>query len=108
MITEEYLLEKLSSGQLDGKIGKDFKTGRYKKVTYSYWVKDGIPYEIRESPGFRSFDNEESKWIDGKRIKTEYRTDSEKIAFIQKLGWKFDDQEIKDYYYQSKKSSNLC
>ena len=93
---ENALLQKLSSGELDGLVGNViFTTGNS-----SVWteIRDGNPVRYKQGPGGKFFDGKENVRYEGvKHTLEEWKTDEEKLAFLQKYGWLIDNNEAKDY-----------
>lgn len=92
---ERKLLGLLEKGILDGMIGDEWKAGR---STCWFQVKEGVPYEFKEGPGGRFFNGKENENYSGKRhILGEWKTDEEKLGFLQKYGWLSENDEVRDY-----------
>lgn len=93
---ENALLQKLSSGELDGLVGNViFTTGNS-----SVWteIRDGNPVRYKQGPGGKFFDGKENVRYEGvKHTLEEWKTDEEKLAFLQKYGWLIENNEAKDY-----------
>lgn len=93
---ENVLLQKLSSGELDGLVGDViFTTGKS-----SVWteIKDGNPVRYKQGPGGKFFDGNENVRYEGvKHTLEEWKTDDEKLAFLQKFGWLIENDEVKNY-----------
>ena len=90
------LLEKLMSGKLDGLVGDVF----YTTGGSSIWteIKDGIPVRYKQGPGGKYFDGKENVRYEGqKHIQEKWKTDDEKLAFLQKYGWLMKDDDVKKY-----------
>lgn len=94
---EKVILDKLSNGELDGKVGDTFVTGNYKNVYYDKFIKDGTPISRRESEGTKYFDGKENVRKPGKIEDTPYETDEQKLGFFQRYGWLMDDPDVKEY-----------
>ena len=93
---EKKLLEKLKSGLLDGRVGRDLETSGGSTI----WtmIKNGLPGCYKEGPGGRFFNGKENECYSGKRhILTEYKTDEQKLFFLKKFGWLLDDEEVRAY-----------
>lgn len=78
---EKKLLEKLKSGLLDGRVGRDLETSGGSTI----WtmIKNGLPECYKEGPGGRFFNGKENERYSGKRhILTEYKTDEQKLFFL--------------------------
>lgn len=93
---ESALLQKLSSGELDGLVGNViFTTGNS-----SVWteIRDGNPVRYKQGPGGKFFDGKENVRYEGvKHTLEEWKTDEEKLAFLQKYGWLIENNEARDY-----------
>lgn len=93
---ENALLQKLSSGELDGLVGNViFTTGNS-----SVWteIRDGNPVRYKQGPGGKFFDGKENVRYEGvKHTLEEWKTDEEKLAFLQKYGWLIENNEARDY-----------
>ena len=90
------LLKKLAMGIYDGTVGKDLTTSG--GSTVSKIIKNGIPTMIKEGPTRRFFNGKENEKIAGKiTILREWKTDAEKLEFLQKFGWLTPNEELKNY-----------
>ena len=93
---EKELLQKLSSGELDGLVGNVvFTTGNS-----SVWteIRDGNPVRYKQGPGGKFFDGNENVRYEGvKHLLEEWKTDDEKLAFLQKYGWLIENDDVKNY-----------
>ena len=94
---ERTVLDKLSSGVLDGVVGDDFITGNHAKITIRKIVENGIPQILRYGADSRYFDNKENVRISGNVTKKLFETVAEKLQFLQKFGWLMDDPDVKAY-----------
>ena len=93
---EMYLLQKLSSGILDGIVGNDLYTSGGSRVWKA--IIDGIPRQYKEGPGSRFFDGKENEYIPGVRhVLDEWLSDEEKLDFLRKFGWLMDDPDVNAY-----------
>lgn len=97
--TEEelILLERLTSRELDGKVGDTLPDNGYGS---SYWFEiiHGVPMQIKLGPGGKFFNGDENEhWESEPKIVHRYRSDDEKILFLRKYGWLMDDPAVKDY-----------
>lgn len=93
---ESGLLSKLLSGLLDGQVGDDLETTGGSTVWTE--IKDGTPTRYKQGPGGKFFDGKENVRYDGKLTKLEeWKTDDEKLGFLQKFGWLMDDPDAKEY-----------
>ncbi len=93
---EERLIQKVTSGALDGIVGNSVTTTGGSMV----WkvIKNGIPMMLKEGPGGRFFNGKENESYDGVRHVLEKWNTSEKIlSFLQKFGWLIDDPDVKQY-----------
>ena len=93
---EKELLQKLSSGELDGLVGNVvFTTGNS-----SVWteIRDGNPVRYKQGPGGKFFDGKENVRYEGvKHLLEEWKTDDEKLAFLLKYGWLIENDDVKNY-----------
>lgn len=90
------LLELLSSGELDGYVGNDLYTNGGSVIWTE--IKNGNPVRYKQGPGGKFFDGKENIRYEGvKHTLEEWKTDDEKIAFLQKYGWLIDNDNVKDY-----------
>lgn len=93
---ENTLLQKLSSGELDGLVGKLFFTSGGSTVWTE--IKDGNPVRYKKGPGGKFFDGKENIRYEGKKHTLEkWETDDEKLAFLQKYGWLIENDDVKNY-----------
>lgn len=93
---EKGLLEKLASGLLDGRVGDSFSVG----AGSTTWkeIKNGEPASYKKGPGGRLFNGKENERYEGvTRTVKKYKTDDEKLGFLQKFGWLMDDEDVKEY-----------
>lgn len=98
MRTEEeiMLLDLLNSGALDGPVGNDLTTSGGSTVWKQ--IKKGIPAQYKEGPGGKFFDGKENIRYTGKlHVLDEWKTDDEKLAFLQKFGWLMDHPAVRAY-----------
>ncbi|WP_343253523.1 hypothetical protein [Ligaoa zhengdingensis] len=92
---EKGLLEKLSSGALDGFVGDDLVTG---KSTVWKAIKNGVPAMFKQGPSKRVFNGKENERIDGVlHTLQEWATDEEKLEFLRKFGWLMKDAAVRAY-----------
>lgn len=94
---EKRLLNKLSSGDLDGMVGDEWVSQGYKKTYSGKYIKDGEPVSYRQGESVRFFNGKENERIPGKVTEEHYDTDEKKLDFLQKYGWLIDDQDAKAY-----------
>lgn len=93
---ENNLLEKLASGALDGTVGNDLTTTGGSTVWSE--IKNGIPAKCKQGPGGKFFNGKENERYEGKlHILREWKTDEEKLQFLQKFGWLIKDEDVKAY-----------
>lgn len=93
---ENTLLQKLLSGELDGLVGDVY----YTLGGSTIWteIKDGNPVRYKKGPGGKYFDGKENVRYEGKKYTQEnWKTDDEKLAFLQKYGWLMENDEVKNY-----------
>lgn len=98
MVTKEEkkLLEKLASGALDGRIGRDLTTSGGSTIWKS--IKDGIPAMYKQGPGGKFFNGKENERYDGVlHVLEKWVSDDEKLQFLQKFGWLLDDADVIKY-----------
>ena len=90
------LLRLMSSGELDGPVGRDYYITSGSTIRTE--IKDGIPVRYKQGPGGKYFDGKENVRFEGKKtIREKWETDDEKLAFLQKYGWLIDNDDVKDY-----------
>lgn len=94
---ERTVLDKLSSGVLDGVVGDDFITGNHAKITIRQIIENGIPQTLRFGADGKYFDNKENVRIPGNVTAKLFETIPEKLQFLQKFGWLMDDPDVKAY-----------
>ena len=93
---EKNLLQKLASGALDGVVGNSLETSGGSTVWKE--IKDGLPLQFKQGPGGKFFDGKENERYDGVlHILDKWKTDDEKLAFLQKFGWLMKDEDVKSY-----------
>lgn len=93
---EKNLLQKLASGLLDGIVGGHLETSGGSTVWKE--IKDGLPMQFKQGPGGKFFDGKENERYDGVlHILDKWKTDDEKLAFLQKFGWLMKDEDVKNY-----------
>lgn len=93
---ERMLLDLLASGALDGYVGDDLTTSGGSTVWKQ--IKNGIPAQYKEGPGGKFFDGKENTRYSGKlHVLDEWKTDDEKLAFLQKFGWLMDHPAVREY-----------
>lgn len=93
---EKSLLKKLKEGRLDGLVGNDLTTSGGSSVWKE--IRDGIPRQLKQGSGSRFFDGRENTRIEGVRhIQREWKSDEEKLGFLQKFGWLMRDKEAQTY-----------
>ncbi len=90
------LLKLLSSGELDGYVGDFlFTTGGSTVWTE---IKNGIPVRYKQGPGGKFFNGKENERYEGvKHTLAEYKTDIQKLEFLQKYGWLIENDDVKNY-----------
>ena len=94
---EKMLLQKLSDGLLDGRVGDTFVARGYKKVYYDKYIKNGIPVFRRTGEGSKYFDGKETVRVAGKVIDTMCETIPEKLDFLRRYGWLMKDNDVIKY-----------
>lgn len=93
---ENTLLQKLLSGELDGLVGDVYYTPGGSTIWTE--IKDGNPVRYKKGPGGKYFDGKENVRYEGKKYTQEnWKTDDEKLAFLQKYGWLMENDEVKNY-----------
>ena len=89
-------MAKLLSGALDGPVGDDLITSGGSTVWTT--IKDGKPVRYKEGPTKKFFNGKENERIPGvKHTLEEWKTDDEKLSFLQKFGWLMKDEDAKAY-----------
>ena len=101
---EKSLLKKLVSGVLDGPVGGDLTTNRGSIIWTA--IKNGVPAMFKQGPDRKYFDGKENVHVSGvlHTLQT-WKTDEEKLGFLQKFGWLMSDEAVKAYStkFKSKK-----
>ena len=93
---EKSLLAKLASGMLDGMVGDDLTTSGGSTVWKS--IKNGIPGNYKQGPGGKFFNGKENERYSGVlHTLREWKTDDEKLEFLQRFGWLMSDADVKAY-----------
>lgn len=93
---EKNLLAKLASGSLDGVVGRSVETTGGSTVWSE--IKNGIPMQLKQGPGGKFFNGKENERYDGAlTVKGRWKTDDQKLAFLQKFGWLMNDDDVKKY-----------
>ncbi len=93
---EKGLLERLNSGELDGRVGRDLMTSGGSTI----WtrIKDGVPARLKQGPSERIFDGKENTRYSGVlHVLEEWITDEDKNEFLRKFGWLIKDAAVKSY-----------
>lgn len=95
---EEYhLLDKLSSGALNGDFGEPLLDNGYGS-SLQLEIREGVPVRVKCGPGGKFFNGEENeRWDSAPRVDTKWRTDDQKLFFLKKYGFLSDDEEVKAY-----------
>lgn len=105
------MLDKLLSLLKDGAFDGGFSERESKGTRTILYIEDGIPKRRYEGKSTRFFNGKENEKIKGKIEEVEYKTDEEKIDFIQKYGFigeifGYDENaraESKKYYQERDK-----
>ena len=93
---EKNLLAKLASGLLDGDVGGSVETTGGSTVWFE--IIKGIPTQLKQGPGRKFFNGKENEHFDGAlTVKGKWKTDDQKLAFLQKFGWLINDDDAKKY-----------
>ena len=93
---EKNLLAKLSSGELDGLVGDDFTTTGGSTIWMQ--IKNGNPFKYKQGLGGKFFNGKENERYEGVlHTLEEWKTDEQKLGFLQRFGWLMNDPEVKDY-----------
>ncbi len=93
---EKNLLEKLTSGALDGIVGDDVTTSGGSTVWKA--IKNGLPVMFKQGPGGKFFNGKENERYEGVlHTLQKWVTDDEKLQFLQKFGWLMKDADVKAY-----------
>ena len=93
---EKGLLAKLASGDLDGLVGNDLNTSGGSRVWKS--IKNGIPGSYKQGPERKFFDGRENVRFSGVlHTLMQWKTDDEKLNFLQRFGWLMKDADVKAY-----------
>ena len=86
---EQKLLRRLAAGELEGLVGGS-----------SVWscIEDGIPIQYKQGPGSKYFNGKENEHVPGAlRKRKTWKSDDEKLEFLQKFGWLIKDDEVQAY-----------
>lgn len=98
---EKKLLEKLKSGILDGRVGDSFPFGP--GSTSWHEIRDGVPARYRKGPGGKFYNGKENERYERTtRTTKKYKTDDEKLWFLQTFGFLMDDEDVKNYSKKNK------
>lgn len=93
---EKNLLAKLTTGLLDGIVGRDLTTSGGSTVWMT--IKNGVPKQFKQGPSKRFFNGKENEVIDGVlHTLKEWSSDDEKIQFLRKFGWLMNDPDVVAY-----------
>ncbi len=93
---EKHLLSRLASGVLDGPVGNDLVTSGGSTVWKT--IEDGIPRNYKLGPGGKFFNGKENERYSGVlHTLRQWKTDDEKLEFLQRFGWLMDDADVKSY-----------
>lgn len=95
---ERKLLEKLSSGVLDGMVGDERVYRVYRSVYCGKEIRNGVPIFYRQN-GSSSEMPVGKKTIQAfpEREEDIFDTDERKLEFLQRFGWLMDDEDVKAY-----------
>ena len=92
---EQKLLDRLESGEFDGPVGDEFVSGT--GTTSRMVIECGTPRRYRRKAGcYYSEHYGEMREYD-ESVKKEWLSDSEKLTFLGKYGFLFDDEDVKKY-----------
>lgn len=93
---EKGLLEMLASGVLDGLVGDELITSG--KSTVWTEIRDGVPTRYKKGPGGKIFNGKENERYEGvlHTLQT-WKTDDEKLGFLQKFGWLIGNDDVRSY-----------
>ena len=93
---EQKLLRRLAAGELEGLVGNVLTTDGGASV----WscIEDGIPIQYKQGPGSKYFNGKENEHVPGAlRKRKTWKSDDEKLEFLQKFGWLIKDDEVQAY-----------
>lgn len=94
---EHRLLDKLSSGVLDGDFGEPLLDNGYGS-SIQLEIRNGTPVRVKCGPGGKFFNGEENeRWDSTPKVDTKWRTDNQKLFFMKKYGFLSTDEEVKAY-----------
>ena len=94
---ECHLLDKLRSGDLNGKFCEPLLDNGYGS-SIQLEVRDGIPVQVKCGPSGKFFNGKENEpWKSVPRVNIKWRTDDQKLFFLQKYGFLSDDEEVRAY-----------
>lgn len=93
---EKNLLERLSSGALDGFVGDSLTTDGGSEVWKA--IKHGMPVMFKQGPRGKFFNGKENEHFEGVlHTLQEWTTDEQKLEFLRKFGWLMKDAAVKAY-----------
>lgn len=95
-IEEQRLLQRLASGEFDGRVGGNWPND----CGAIFWktIENGIPIKYKKSSGGKYFDGKENVKYEGKiSVSEKWKTDEQKIAFLRKFGFLMQDPDVKAY-----------
>ena len=93
---EKGLLKKLKDGLLDGFVGNEVTTSGGSRVWKE--IRGGVPRQLKKGPSTRFFNNRENETIDGVlHVLDEWKSDEERLGFLQKFGWLMKDDDARAY-----------
>ena len=92
---ERKLLDKLESGELDGPVGDEFigANGNTSRMV----IEHGVPRRYRRKAGCYYSEHYDEMRAYDETLKKEWPTDCEKLAFLAKYGFLFDDEDVRRY-----------
>ena len=95
-IEERCLLQKLASGELDGRVGDIWPHDS--GAIFWKTIENGIPIKYKKSSGTKFFDGKENVRVEGAiRVYQKWKTDEEKLDFLRQYGHKMQDPDVKAY-----------
>ena len=93
---EKSLLKRLMVGSFDGQVGRDLTTSRGSSIWTA--IKNGVPAMFKQGPDRKYFDGKENIRVGGVlHTMHTWKTDEEKLGFLQKFGWLMSDDAVKAY-----------
>ena len=90
---EQFLLEKLAGGLLDGAVGDEREYRVYRSVYCGKKIRNGVPVSYRQSEPSGSPTGQDPV----EREEETFDTEERKLEFLQRYGWLMEDEDVKAY-----------